>query len=343
MVNRLMKQLTETNAIASNESAMRKIIMENCQDYVDEVLEDGLGSLVFHKKGAGPKIMVAAHIDEVGLLVKFITPEGMLVVIPIGAVRPYSMTTQSVIVTTADREEISGLLHTNDDMTIYVDLGLDTEQDVTSLGIDIGDMVTFDTTYKELSDRRFSGKALDDRVGCYALIKMLRKIFEDNLDINFYAAFTSSEEVGMRGGKTSSELIQPDYALIIDVACARNEFCRNYTNNRQLGKGPMLLHYDKTLIPNQELLMMTKKLANSLEIPIQKDMFVNGGTDGGAVSLANTGMPTLVFGIPNRYGHGPVSFADYQDIEQLVILVTELCQELKKVEKRNEYGFFTSK
>lgn len=332
----LMKILCDTPAIAGREGKMRSVLRKETSEFVDEMFEDGLGSLIVHKKGKGPKILIAAHMDEVGFLVKFVTPEGMLVVIPIGAVRPLSMIMQDVVVTTSHDNIIHGTIHTNDvNQQIYVDLGLDSAEEVWKLKIDIGDMVTYATAYRDLTDRRYRAKALDNRCGCYVLIELLKKIVKN--DANLYGSFTSSEEVGLRGAKTAAELVKPDYAIVIDVACARNEFVRDYTNNRQIGKGPMLLFYDKTMMPNRELLTLAKQKAEEYTIPIQKDLFANGGTDGGSIHLANFGIPTIVIGIPNRYGHGPYAFGDYGDMEYAVTLLKKMVEDL--AEREGVHGF----
>lgn len=319
----LLKELIESNAIASNESEVKKVILNSVPKDVFETIEDNLGSIAF-KKGSnkGKKIMFIAHMDEVGFMIKHITPEGMLVVIPIGNVRINAMNYQAVVITNRFGAKYKGTL-VNNENNLYIDIGLDSDDQVKNLDINIGDMVTYDTQFSELNNNRYMGKALDDRCGCYTLLESMNSNIEYDTN-EIYYVFSSSEEVGMRGAKTITSIIKPDYAFVIDVACAKDEFVRDYTNNRQLGSGPMILNYDKTMIPDYNFLNTVKDIASNNNIKVQNDMFVNGGTDGGSVHLVGGGVKTMVISIPNRYGHGPISIGDYQDLSNTIKLINAI-------------------
>ncbi|GBD67376.1 MAG: hypothetical protein L0L52_01615 [Staphylococcus equorum] len=328
----LMETLCNVPAIASHESLVREIIQREANEYSYDLIEDKLGGFAYHQSGTGPKIMLMAHIDEVGFMVKHITPEGMLIVIPIGSVRTLSMYMQKVRVTTYENQQYIGILNAklNDkeliNDLIYVDLGCDSDKEVYELGIDVGNMVTYKADYQQLSENRYCAKALDDRCGIYVLLELMKRMQGDDKDV--YYAFSSSEEIGFRGSKTLTEIIQPDIAYVVDVACARDEFDRSYRNNRQIGKGPMILHYDKTMVPNYNLIKGLETVAKHYEINFQKDMFVNGGTDGGSVHLSHYGVPTVVVGIPNRYGHSSYSIGDFRDLENTVGLLSKAIDEV---------------
>lgn len=329
MTRELMAELCNADAIAANEEEIQTIIMKACGE--PEFI-DGLGSLIYHRSGKGPRVMLIAHMDEVGFIVKRMTPFGMLEVIPIGNVQESAKTFQKVRVTDINGHKHYGVLQKIQDIN-YIDLGLDSDVEIEELGISIGDMVTFDSEYFEMTNFRFSAKALDDRVGVYTLLKIMKEINTSDLDL--YFVFSSSEEVGLRGGKTSADYVKPDKAIVIDVACARNEFQRDYDNTRQVGKGPMIVHYDKTMMPNRKMLHSIKRIAKEKHIPYQSDMFVKGGTDGGNVHISGTGCLTILLGIPNRYGHGSYSIGDYRDIDNLCSLIIAYLQE----ESSDTYGF----
>lgn len=322
MKNKL-KMLCEMPGLSSREQSVKSYIIDN-NDHNLEMVSDNLGSVAFNQKGNGKKVAIVAHMDEVGFLVKHIANNGMLIVIPIGAVRETSRNMHKVTITTRQNQQYKGIVVNTD--KLYIDLGLDSNEEVLERGINVGDMVTYDTVFTELSKQRYMAKALDNRLGCLVNLELMSQNIASKNDI-FYA-FTVMEEVGLRGAQTLMNVVKPDFAIIIDVSSARDEFDRSYTNNRQIGKGPSLLYYDKTMLPSISLLERLEEISQKYDIPIQKDMFVNGGTDGGAVHLYGSGIPTIVIAIPNRYGHGPYSIGDYKDLEDSILLIQKLLEEV---------------
>lgn len=318
-----LEYLLNINAISSFENEVSNYIKLNNERELD-ILNDRLGSVAFNDKHTGPKLAIIAHMDEVGFLVKQITSAGQLIVIPIGAIREYAKNMHSVTITNRLNQTYTGVLNITTDL--YVDLGLDSREEVLELGIDIGDMVTYDTKYSELNENRYIGKALDNRLGCLVNMELMNKSIKSKYDL--YYAYTVQEEVGMRGAKTLMNVINPDYAIIVDVACARDELNTGMYNTRKIGNGPSILYYDKNMLPNKNMLYKFEQVASKYNIPFQKDMFVNGGTDGGLVHLHNDGIPTIVISIPNRYGHGPYSIGDYSDIENTVKLLEKIISEV---------------
>lgn len=318
----LLKRLCNADAIASNEQEVREILIE---DIIGEVSYDGLGSMIVNHKGIGPRLMFCAHMDEVGFMVRHISDIGMLHVIPIGGVKDSAKSFQSVIVTKEDGKKIKGLMNCSLDgdkkvKDIYVDIGVSSKEEVVNLGINPGDMVTFNSRSEMLNENVLMAKALDDRIGCYILKevdKRLKNIMHEN---NVYLCFTSSEEVGARGGKCCSDIINPDVIFTVDVACAP-DLVRDYTNQRQISKGFMIVHYDKTMIPNRKLIKWIKDLATENNIKFQCDMFSGGGTDAAQAHLSNGGKLSIVLGIPLRYCHGSYSMTDLRDVEGLIDLI----------------------
>lgn len=327
----LLKALSDADSIASHENEVREILYKELAKYSDEVFCDNIGSIIFHKKGKGKeplKIMFCAHMDEVGFMVRSISDIGFIYLMAVGGVQNKSKEMQKVRVTTFTGKKIEGLLNvTKDDKgnvkDIYVDLGCDTVDEVKSLGVEIGNMVCFASEATQLSNKKvYMGKAMDDRTGCYVIAEVMKKMKED-LENDVYFVGTSSEEVGTRGGKTSTYVINPDIVFVLDVA-NNPEQIKNYTNHRLIGKGPMLVHYDKTLSPNVKLLTYVKNMADEKGISYQCDMFSGGGTDGGNAHLDRGGKLALVLGIPLRYCHGSYSMVHSDDLENLINLVYEL-------------------
>lgn len=333
----LVKKLSNADAVASHEDEVRSILLEEMKEFSDEIDFDRLGSVLFHKKGDtdGPRVMVCAHMDEVGFLVRSVSNIGMLYVIPVGSVRTFSKFMQGVRVTTETGRKIPGILNSvyadGDVKDLVVDIGAVSQEEVLALGIRVGNMVTFSSECREYGvENAFAGKAFDDRLGCYVLAQTLKRLKNERLPNQLYMAATSSEEVGLRGGKTCAYKIQPDIVIVLDVACWGNELVRDHTNNRQIGRGPMLLHYDKTMVPSSRLLSHIQRIADQNGIALQQDMFSNGGTDGGQAHLTRDGAVCAVLGVPLRYGHSPWSIGSADDVDSLVTLLTELIKSLNK-------------
>lgn len=340
----LLKKLSEADSIASNEKEVRDILYHELQSYCDEVYCDALGSVIFHKKANGDhpvKIMFLAHMDEVGFIVRYISDIGFVYVMAVGGVLDKSKEMQMVRITTDDGKKIEGLLNVTKDNNgnvkdMYIDVGCDNAQEVYDLGIDVGNMVCFSSSMREMSHPHvYAGKAMDDRSGCYVLIEACKKIIDSGNDLYFVGS--SSEEVGVRGAKTATHLIKPDIVFAIDVA-NNPELIRNYTNHRIIGKGPMIVHYDKMLSPNKKLLSYVKEVAKRINVPYQSDMLKGGGTDAGNAHLEAGGCLALVLGIPLRYCHGSYSMVHSHDLDCLIDLVCEISQ-IKYSEYKNMIDF----
>ena len=341
-----LKRLSEADGIASNEGEVRKVLLDELKDYSDNIVCDGLGSIIFSKESSdkAPKIMICAHMDEVGFIVRSISKDGMIHLMTVGGVKPLAQHLQRVRITTEDGKKIPAIINGTykDEVTenLYADIGAYTEEEVYNLGIQVGDMVTYATEFEEFDlPNRFVGKAFDDRLGCFVMGEVLKNLEGKNLSSNIYFAATSSEEVGIRGAKTAAQLINPDVVFVIDVACNRNEFVRDHTNKKQIDKGVMLMHFDRTLAPNKKMIKYVKNTANKINIPLQHDMFKSGGTDGGEAHKVNEGKPTVVTCLPVRYGHCAFSIVSPIDLNSMISLYTELILDFNS-EKYNEIKNF---
>lgn len=338
MKEELLMRLSNADALAAKEDEVRQILYEELKDACDDISYDHLGSMLFHDKGSeehGVKLMFAAHMDEVGFLVRHISDIGFVYLIALGGVLDKSKEMQKVRITTAEGKKVYGILNVtkNDKGAVkemYVDVGCDTKEEVEALGVQIGDMVTFASVCEPLNgDKIIAGKAMDDRSGCYVIAQALKQLHEMEHKSDIYMAATSSEEVGVRGGKTATYQVDPDIVFAIDVA-NNPELVKNYTNHRLLGKGCMIVHYDKTMAPNTKLLKFVKDVADKHGIPYQCDMFSGGGTDAGNAHLSRNGKLAIVIGIPLRYCHGAYSLAHREDLEHAIALVVELALAIDK-------------
>lgn len=334
----LLRRLSNADAVASKEDEVREILYEELKDACDDISYDHLGSMLFHDKGSekdGVKLMFAAHMDEVGFLVRHISDIGFIYLIALGGVLDKSKEMQKVRITTAEGKKVQGILNVTKNeqgavKEMYVDVGCDTREEVEALGVAIGDMVCFASDCDILNrDAIIAGKAMDDRSGCYVIAEALKQLHACGHRCDLYMAATSSEEVGVRGGKTATYQIDPDIVFAIDVA-NNPELVKNYTNHRQIGKGCMIVHYDKTMAPNAKLLQFVKDTASKHGIPYQCDMFSGGGTDAGNAHLTRNGKLAIVIGIPLRYCHGAWSLVHQKDLEHAIALVRELALAIDK-------------
>lgn len=339
-MNELLERLSNADAIAAREGEVRKILRTEMGPYCDEIQYDHLGSICFKSKGTSEhavKILFTAHMDEVGFFVRHISDNGFIYLIAVGGVLDKSKEMQKVRITTQSKDKIPGILNvtkTEDGKVkdMYVDVGCETAQEIFDLGIQIGDMVTFASNSYEMANPKVTcGKAMDDRTGCYVLAKAIKEIHKQEHESDIWMVGSSSEEVGTRGGKTATEQIDADIVIAVDVA-NNPELIKNYTNHRLLSKGCMVLHYDKTMVPNAKFLNYVKKLAKSKNILFQEDMFSGGGTDCCNAHLVKNGKLALVIGIPLRYCHAAWSLVHEDDLNNAISLVQEIALNVGKKE-----------
>lgn len=221
----LLKALSEADAIASSEQEVRQILREEADRLQKEVRFDGLGSVLIRlNESTGPKVMICAHMDEVGFMVRSISREGAIDVLPVGNVRMAARQLQSVRITTREECKIPGLLDSdrqgNDVSAMRVDIGARSCDEVMQAGIRPGDRVTFDTTFQVLPHQRVMGKAFDDRLGCYLLVTLLRELHDAELPAEVWLVASSSEEVGLRGGQTATRAYRRCITRLRHRSCA---------------------------------------------------------------------------------------------------------------------------
>lgn len=343
----LLEKLSNADAVASNEEEVRLILKEVLHSYQDHFTYDGLGSLIVTKKSAvadAPTVLFAAHMDEVGFMIRNISEIGMAYLTALGGVEDRAKNMQLVRATTSGGNKIEGILNVQRDSShtiiqMYVDFGFESREEFLQSGLNIGDIVCFASSSRSMNPQHIvAGKAMDDRAGCFVLAQAMLALANTELPINLVAAFTSSEEVGTRGGRLVTQLVMPDVFFAVDVA-KHPELDRGFTNHRRLGKGPMLEFYDKTMVPNTKLIYFIQEIAKNEGFNLQRDMFKGGGTDAGTAHLENGGTVSAVLGIPLRYCHDPFSLVNVQDLRNLVKLIQKISVKLDKRTIQDFYSF----
>lgn len=315
----LLKELTEIYGPSGREDKIREFIKKKVSPYADETETDILGNLIVHKKGTGKKIMLAAHMDEIGIIVTFIDNNGFLRFSGVGGLNRQDILYKRVCF----ENGVIGVVGTEKDnkdkliSKMFIDIGAENKEEAEKM-VAVGDMASFAGEFKKSGNAVIS-KALDNRAGCYVLIEALKHV-ETNNDL--YFVFTVQEEVGLRGAKTSAYGIEPDFAVAIDVTDTGD------TPNAEdmavkLGKGAAIKVMDSSVLCDSGIRTALIECAKENNIPYQLEVMTDGGTDAGAIAVARAGIKTGGISIPTRYIHSPSEMANIGDIENCVSLLTK--------------------
>lgn len=319
----LIKKLTEAYGPSGREEEIKNIIREMVEPLADEITEDSLGNLIVRKKGPGKKIMVAAHMDELGLMVTFVDDNGFLRFSNVGGISPYILLGERVIfpngtVGTIGCEKLDNIKDLKFSK-LYIDIGASGRKQAEEK-VKIGDTAVYLRSFNDLGERIIS-KALDDRVGCAVLVQTLKEMDAPSNDI--YFVFTVQEEVGVRGARTSAYRVNPDYGLAVDVT-RTGDTPESETMAVSLGKGPAVKVKDTLIICHPKVKKIMVDAAEKNNIPYQLEVLERGGTDSGAIQLTREGVPSGVMSIPCRYVHTPSEMVDFNDILNGVRLMKKI-------------------
>jgi endoglucanase len=339
---KLLKRLSETPGIPGREEAMRVIVREALNGHVDEISVDRLGNVIAHKKGTGPKVAVAAHMDEIGFLVSHVDDEtGFLRIDPVGGFDPRTLIAQRVavharggvnygligtkpvhILTEEERKKVPEM------KDLFVDIGLSGKEAKEQLRV--GDPVTLVQTFAKVGNL-VTGKALDDRLGVYVGIEAMRRLGKHKADVYFIA--TVQEEVGLRGARTSAFAVAPDIGVALDVTIACDmPGVPAHEHVTRLGKGVAIKVKDSASISHPGLVQFLVDLAEDRKIPYQLEILPRGGTDAGAIQPAREGVAVVTISIPTRYVHTVVETAHKDDIEAAISLLTTFLETCHKAD-----------
>ena len=338
-----LERLSNTDGVTGREEAARELIIKLIKQYVDETYEDNLGNVIAIKKGKElkPKIMLAAHMDEIGLMVKNISKEGFLQFAKMGGIDDRILLAQKVNVHTS-KGDLVGIIGSkpphiqkkeerNKVVTydkLFIDVGAENLKTAKKMGVKIGDPISFSVKYEKISKTIVTGKAFDDRAGCAILIETLKKL--ESTECNIFAVGTVQEEVGLRGAGTAAFGINPDFGLALDVTVAGDvPGVTDFESNIKMGKGPALTVTDAGLISHPKVLSLLVDAANKNNIPYQLETGLPGTTDAARISLTRQGVPSGTISIPTRYIHSPVGMMDLSDIKNSIKLVIAAINEIQ--------------
>ncbi|MCS7120570.1 MAG: M42 family metallopeptidase [Nitrososphaerota archaeon] len=352
----VLKRMVESFGPSGFERETAKIIRDYMKEYSDEILSDKLGSLVFLVKGDSerPHVLIAGHIDEVGFVVSGIDEKtGFLSFNPLGGWFDQVLLSQRVVVRT-EKGDLHGVIAakpphlltdeekakvvTQDKM--YIDIGATSGKEAIEAGVKIGDPVVPWSPFSLIRQGKVAmGKAFDDRIGAFVMMETIRRIRENHVSHpnTVYGAATVQEEVGLRGAQTVAYLVDPDVAIVLEVDISGDApDIKPSEAPAKMGKGPSLVTYDRSMIPNQPLKEFVIKVAKETGIPLQLSQVSKGGTDAGRIHLNRVGCPSVVLSVPTRHIHSHVGLLSLEDVENTVKLTLEL---IKRLDKRTVESF----
>jgi putative aminopeptidase FrvX len=319
----LIRKLTETYGPSGAEEEIRAVIRAEIEPLADEVRVDPLGSLVAHKAGKGKRIVLAAHMDEIGVMVTYIDEKGFARFTNIGGVRTLNCVggrvafadgTQGVIGVEQKRDDAD---KTPKMEQLYIDVGATSRADCP---IRVGDAAAFVRPFA-VQGARLIAKAMDDRIGCAALIETLRRLKRTPHDV--YFVFSVQEETTLSGARTSAYGIDPDMAIAVDIT-ATGDTPESRPMAVGLGKGPAVKVQDQGMIAHVAVRELLVQRAQAAKIPYQLEVLEAGTTDAAAMQLVRAGVPAGCVSIPCRYFHTPSEMVDEGDVENCVRLLLEV-------------------
>jgi putative aminopeptidase FrvX len=340
----LLKELTEEAGVPGYESPIRAVVRKYLEP-LGELSQDKIGSVICRQTGntTGPRVMLAGHMDEIGFMVKYITDEGFLKFLPLGGWFDQVLLGQRVVIKTRGGDVVGVIgarpphLISADERAkvvkksdMYIDIGASSKADVEAAGVRAGDPVVPRADFVPLAGgKTYLSKAFDDRVGTALVISVLTELKQQPPPNTVFGVATVMEEVGVRGATTSVRVVDPDVAIVLESDIAGDvPGIKPEESAVKLGKGPTLLIYDARMIPNLKLRDLVLDLAKELDIPLQLSYIEGGATDGQAIHLHDTGVPTVVIGVAARHIHSHSSILHRDDYDQAVRLVTTLVQRL---------------
>ncbi len=340
----LLKELSTAIGVSGDEGAVRRLILPAIQAHVEDIQVDALGNITAVQRAAGEatlRVLLAAHMDEIGLMVTGFDNNGLIRFTNVGGiderilpglrVKIGEKQTPGVVIWTPIHQNQSS--NTVKMSNLRIDIGVSKKEELNGK-VKRGDRIAFDSAYMEIGDKLLRGKAFDNRAGCALLVDILQA---GPYPLELWAAFTTQEEIGLRGARVAARRSLPHIAIILEGTTAYDlpnpladpdEIAATSNPGTKLGHGPALTVMDKSMIADPRLLTALRHIAQKHGIPYQLKTALGGGTDGGAIHLTGEGVPTAVISIPCRYIHTPSAMLHRDDYAHALALVKAALHDL---------------
>lgn len=336
----LLEKLCCETGVSGDEGRIRDMIFSEIRNFADEIKVDSFGNLIVFKKGRerpSKKIMISAHMDEVGFIVNDITDDGLVKFLTVGGISDDAVLGKKVLFCRNKCPGVIGskpvhLLRSSEKKKfdsindLYIDIGVDSKHEAEKY-ISYGDYISFFPNFDLNSNGIIRAKALDDRVGCFILINLIKS----ELPFDAYFTFVVQEEVGLRGAKTAVYQVNPDAAIVVEATTAADipsvEGARSVCS---LGEGAVISFMDRSTIYDREYFDLALSLSKKQNIKAQVKRAVAGGNDAGAINVFGSGVRTLAVSLPCRYLHSQTSMISVSDVEAVEKLVSSLAIEICK-------------
>jgi putative aminopeptidase FrvX len=330
-MKQLIKRLTEAFGPSGYEKQARKIIQDELRGYADTIAVDKLGNLIAHIKGTGPRLMFAAHMDEIGIVTSYIDKKGFIRFSNVGGFFPIHSLTARIrfengrigIIGEERRKSMNDPI----EMTkLYIDIGARDKKEAEAL-IPVGSFGCYERCFEDLG-KRIVAKALDDRIGCAVLIEATKQL-KKKAGNDVYMVFTVQEEVGLKGARTSAFGVEPDLAIAVDVT-GTGDTPEGTKMAVELGGGAAIKVKDRGIVCDPRIVRQLTSLARQNNINHQKEVLERGTTDATAIQLTRGGVPSGAISIPSRYVHSASEMVDIDDVKAAVKLVVAFCRQNQK-------------
>ncbi len=342
-----LRRLSDAFGVSGFEDEVRDEIKTLVSPYVDSMWDDTLGNLFAVRKGKGNfTVMLDAHMDEVGFMVKWIDEKGYLRFSPIGGWDPRVIPGHRVEIMTRSGEKRYGVIGsapphilTEEERKkpipldkMFIDVGAASREEVVEMGIRIGDPLTIHYPFMELHSGYVTGKAFDDRAGCAVMVETARRLVDEELDVDVVFAFVIGEEVGLRGARTAAYQIDPDLAIALEGTIGADmPGVPEESQPVRLGRGPAITVADRSIIVSRKLITALEQVADDEAIPYQYKLPTYGGTDAGAIHVTRAGILSGVVSVPCRFIHSPTSTMRLNDFENTVRLMRSFISRIPEV------------
>jgi len=339
----LLRQLTDAAGPPGFEEPIRKVLVDVMKPLAASLTFDGLGSIIATQGTQGPRVMVDAHMDELGGVIRRVTPRGLLTMQMLGGWLDQALVDQRWIIlgSKGPVHAVTGIRDVHvvpaDERArvfsrdnLFLDVGAGTEADVAAMGIGPGDPVVPDSPFTVMNGTgNYLAKAWDDRVGCAVVVEAMRRLAAAPHPNQIVWTITTQEEVGLRGAESAAAVVKPALALAIEGGITGDVFGgRAEETQARLGAGPGIFLYDSSELPNRKLVALVRQTAAERTLPLQSDLVQGYGDDSAAIQRSNGGVPTVNLVVPIRYTHAHNGIMNRRDFDQMVDLVVAVLQKL---------------